>query len=100
MIYVTQQVRHALAGCLASRLATCSHSSVAETAERANVMHKGFDEASTGGGEVGGAVKDVLPEMLASLREEMKRKSFLSQRELQVLSTTNIHCFRSVLAID
>ena len=93
MLYVTQQVRHALAGCLASRLATCSHSSVAETAERADRMHKDFDEASAGGGEVGSAVNDELPEMLASLREEVKRKSFLSQRELQVLLTTNNDCF-------
>jgi len=85
MLYVTQQLRHALACCLASRLATCSHSTVAEAAEKAVQAGRDDDGAhgGGGGGELGQAADEDLPELLASLREEVKRKSFVRELELQ-----------------
>ena len=82
MLYVTQQMRHALACCLASRLATCSHSSVAETAEKAVLAH-GSDTGE--GGEIGKLQTDddELPELLSSLRDEVTQKSFVRELELQ-----------------
>ena len=84
MLYVTQQLRHALACCIASRLATCSHASVAEAAERAVHARAVGEDGEAAGGEVGPAGEEAdLPELLASLREEVRRTSFVSELEVQ-----------------
>jgi hypothetical protein len=59
MLYVTQQLRHALACCLASSLATCSHATVAETAEKA-VRAQLAGDSSVGAGELGIYVSSIL----------------------------------------
>ena len=59
MLYVTQQLRHALACCLASSLATCSHATVAETAEKA-VRAQLAGDSSAGAGELGIYVSSIL----------------------------------------
>ena len=89
MLYVTQQLRHALACCIASRLATCSHASVAEAAERSvHARAGGVDREAAGADVIGGEVEPTseaadLPELLASLREEVRRASFMSELEVQ-----------------